>query len=290
MKSDKVNTLKLSGAGYPKILKHIGAPPKELFYIGADPSGWLNHPKIAIVGSRKMTGYGEQTTAQFASELASAGGVIISGLAIGVDAKAHEAALEAGGITVAILPTSLDSIYPASHRGLAEKIVLSGGTIISEYRSESEVYLSNFVARNRIVSGLADVLLITEAAAKSGSLHTARFALEQGKTVMAVPGNITSPSSQGCNNLIKSGALPVTQVEDVMFALNIKPAKNKIAKNFRGSDLEQKLLELIASGIRSQEELALASSFAGAEVSSALTMLEISGYIRPEGAGNWSLA
>jgi DNA processing protein len=285
-----VNTLKLSGDDYPEALKYIPSPPKQLFWSGSDPANWLNLPKVAIVGSRKISPYGREVTSKLASELARAGVVVISGLAFGVDAAAHQVTVEAGGTAVVVLPTPIDRISPVSNQYLAQKILGQNGTLISEYAVGSEVHVSNFIARNRIVSGLADVLLITEAAVNSGSLHTARFALEQGKTVMAVPGNITSPTSEGCNNLIKSGAVPVTTVEDIFFALNLQPEKVQQTKPFKGSSQEQKILGLIQEGIFAQEELALSSKMDGAAINNALTMLEINGYIRAQGAGNWIIA
>lgn len=201
---------------------------------------------------------------------------------------AHKAALEVNGVTIAVLPTSLDRVYPASHQSLARKIIDSGGTLLTEYPFGSVAYKLNFIARNRLVSGLAEVLLITEAAVNSGSLHTARFALEQGKTVMAVPGNITSANSGGCNNLIKSGAIPVTNIEDIFFALNIKLKAPQTRRVFHGSVQEKMILELIAQGIAEQEELAVRSRLDSPSVNSALTMLEIGGYIRAQGGGTWA--
>jgi DNA processing protein len=290
MNSTNVNSLKLNNPSYPEILKHISGSPKELFWVGSDPQKWLAKPKVAIVGSRKISPYGKQVTQKLSSELARAGIVIISGLAFGVDAEAHAAAVNAQGIAVAVLPTPLDRISPVSNQQLARKIVEQGGTLITEYPNRSEVRVSNFIERNRIVSGLADILLITEAAVNSGSLHTARFALEQGKTVMAVPGNITSPVSEGCNNLIKSGAIPVTSTEDVFFALNINPEKTKSSRVFRGGPKEELVFKLIAEGTQIQEELAAMSNLDGAEIGSVLTMLEINGHIRALGGGNWVLA
>jgi DNA processing protein len=205
----KVNTLTLNAPDFPDILKHISPVPKNLFWSGQSIGSWIERPKVAIVGSRRISPYGRAVTEKLAGELARAGVVIISGLAYGVDITAHNAALAARGITVAVLPSSLEEIYPPAHRNIARQIS-EKGTLISEYPVGAISFRSNFIARNRLVSGLADVLIITEAALKSGSLHTARFALEQGKTVMAVPGNITSPTSEGCNNLIKSGAAPIT--------------------------------------------------------------------------------
>jgi DNA processing protein len=283
----KVNSLKQDHPGYPQILKNIHDAPKELFWVGGPLSQWLSTPKLAVVGSRKVSAYGKELTSKLTDELASAGVTIISGLAYGIDAIAHQAALDAGGRTVAVLPTGLNDIYPAVHKNLARQIIAAGGALVSEYAPGSAVYKGNFIARNRIVSGLADALLITEAAINSGSLHTARFALQQGKTVMAVPGNITSPGSVGCNNLIKSGAVPVTEADDVFFALNIKPSARTSTKVFRGSAQEELILRLIKEGTYAQEELAVAAKLSGPAVAGALTMLEISGHIKAAGGGNW---
>jgi DNA processing protein len=286
----KVNSLTLRSPGYPEVLKHIPERPQRLFWAGVDPAEWLGKPRVAIVGSRKASYYGRGVTQKIAGELARAGVVIISGLALGIDSIAHQAALDAGGCTVAVLPTPLQQIYPSSHVNLARQIIEQGGSLISEYADSYPGYRVNFIARNRIVSGLADILLITEAAVNSGTLHTARFALEQGKTVMVVPGNITNLGSEGCNNLIKSGAVPVTTVEDIFFALNIRFGGAEKAKKFRGSPEAVRLLRLIANGISDQEDLALACQLNGSAISSTLTMLEIAGYIKPSGNGHWHAA
>jgi DNA processing protein len=285
-----VNRLKLNDPCYPEALKHISSPPKELFWTGENPQNWIGMPKVAIVGSRKISPYGKEVTNRLATELSQAGIAIISGLAFGVDAIAHEATIKAGGLAVAVLPTSLDNIQPVSNQLLAGKILETGGTLITEYSKSSFVSKVNFIARNRIVSGLCDALLITEAAVNSGSLHTARFALEQGKTVLTVPGNITSPTSEGCNNLIKSGAIPVTSADDIFFALKINPAKQRKGRVFRGTPEEEKILNLIKEGVQVQEDLALATDMDGAQIGGVLTMLEINGYIRSLGAGQWILA
>ncbi|MDO8591332.1 MAG: DNA-processing protein DprA [bacterium] len=285
----KVNSLKHDDPDFPEILRQIPSPPKELFWIGTHPGEFLDKPRVAIVGSRKVSAYGRAVTERLASELARAGVVIVSGLALGVDSIAHQATLDAGGLTIAVLPTSLDQIYPASHLNLARQIMSSGGCLICEYPPGTEAFPSNFIARNRLVSGLADVLLITEAAKNSGTMHTAGFALEQGRTVMAVPGNINAPGSEGCNNLIKTGAAPATSVSDVFFGLGLDPGAPRQTKIFRGSDNEQKIFDLIKGGITDQEELAEAAKLASPALSATLTMLEINGYIRAE-SGNWTLA
>jgi DNA processing protein len=282
-----VNKLTVSDPDFPKILAQIPSPPRQIYWAGQPPKLWLAKPRVAIVGSRKLTVYGKSVTSKLAGELANAGVVIISGLAYGIDITAHQAALEVGGITVAVLPSSLDKIYPSAHINIARQI-LETGTLISEYPEGADIaFKSNFIARNRLVSGLADVLLIPEAAVNSGSLHTARFALEQGKTVMAVPGNINSLVSEGCNNLIKSGAIPVTEVSDVFFALKLNPAQTKTTRGFTGSEQEETVYRLIQHGVVAQEQLAIAAQMDSPVLSSTLTMLEIGGYIRPAGGGNW---
>ena len=281
----KVNIHKHNSAGLPECLHILSRPPKQLFIAGNRIDDWIGLPKLAVVGSRKMSAYGSFVTEKLVRPLAQSGVVIISGLAYGVDAAAHKAALEAGGRTVAVLPTSIDSVYPAAHQNLAMQI-LQNGSLVSEYASGDPVYKANFTDRNRLIAGLADILLITEAAVNSGSLHTARYMLEQGKTVMAVPGNINSPGSEGCNNLIKSGAVAVTDVSDIFFALGLHSPKAQ-RRAVRGDERQMQIYDLIAQGISDQETLALSVKADGATVASALTGLEINGYIKPLGAGHW---
>ncbi len=280
-----VNILKRNSRDFPEVIRQIASPPQKLFWRGVSPQEWLDKPKVAVVGSRKITSYGRAVTTKLVTELARAGVVIISGLAYGVDITAHRAALDCDGVTVAVLPGSVNNIYPAMHAHTAEQITRKG-TLMSEYEETDISFKSNFIARNRIVSALADVLLITEAAVNSGSLHTARFALEQGKTVMAVPGNITSLISEGTNNLIKSGAAPVTSADDVLFALGLSKSA-ALSRNFQGSPSEERVLELIREGIADQEELVAAAGLDSPQLSSVLTMLELGGYIRPAGGGRW---
>jgi DNA processing protein len=282
----KVNSHKLDRSLYPEQIRQLSPSLAQLFYAGVNIEDWNNKPKLAVVGSRKISHYGQNTTETLVKSLASKGVVIISGLAYGVDAVAHRTALSAGGVTIAVLPTSIDKIYPSSHQNLAQQILDRGG-IFSEYSRDDPIYKSNFTDRNRIIAGLADAILITEAAVNSGSLSTARYALNQGKTVMVVPGNITSPTSAGCNNLIKSGAVPITEVSDIFFALGIKES-SRDAPPFRGSELEAKVYKLITGGTFDQELLALKSNIDGAGMGSVLTSLEINGYIKPLGAGKWT--
>lgn len=283
----KINKISQTDELYPASLKQIASVPKQLYVLGnLEP---LAHTKVvSIVGSRAVTPYGKQVTMQLAGELAQRGIAIVSGLALGVDALAHHAALEAGGYTIAVLANGLDTIQPATNRNLALRILKQGGAIISEYPEGTVPFKPNFVARNRIVSGLCDGLLITEASERSGSLHTANFALEQGKTVMAVPGNITSSTSAGTNNLIKTGAIPITEVGGILNALNLEAETTNVA--VMGANAEEAIiLELIKRGMTDINILQQESELSPELFSQTITMLEISGKVRPLGAGHWGL-
>lgn len=284
-----VNKLTPISPDFPEVLKHIPQPPKVLYGKGGVLSDLLSRPCIAIAGSRKVTAYGKAVTTKLAGELARAGVVIVSGLAIGVDALAHRAAIEAGGLTIAVLPGSLDRVYPGSHQQLAQLIIERGGALVTEYPSGSRTYPGNFIARNRIASGLSKAVLITEAAEKSGTLHTARFALEQGKDVLAVPGNITSPTSVGTNNLIKTGAIPVTSVEDIFHVLGIK-AKAPSLTPHGATPQEQTIITLLLHGENDGEILHARSNLDISQFNQALTMLEITGKVRSLGANKWALS
>lgn len=283
-----VNKITLNAKAYPEQLRHLSSPPQQL-YVAGPLEKLLQKPKVAIVGSRKISSYGRQVTEKLARELASNNVVIISGLAYGVDAASHHAVLEAGGDAIAVLPTSLDKIYPASNRGLAQNIINAGGALLSEYGPADTVHITNFVARNRIIAGLADAIVVIEASLKSGSLHTARFALEQGKDVLAVPGNITSPASEGTNNLIKAGATPVTSVDDILQVLDITPKIIKTSTR-TGDPAERAILEALASGTTDSAELLAATGLSIDKFNQALTMLELKALVRPLGNNHWSLA
>jgi DNA processing protein len=285
----EIHKVSLSTSDVPEILRNIPSPPRGLFVLGTDINQLLQRPCVTIIGTRKVSAYGKAVTLSLATELAKAGVVIISGLAIGVDGLAHRAALDAGGLTIAVLPTGLDRIYPAAHHGLARQIVEQGGALVTEYPDGTQTYKMHFIERNRIASGLGDALLVTEAAEKSGTLHTANFALEQGKPVLAVPGNITSPTSAGTNNLIKTGATPVTSVKDILHVLGIEPTTVKNRAPRSGDPQEQILLDLLFSGIDDGAELLDRSRLELRAFNQSLTMLEIRGHIRPLGGNRWGL-
>lgn len=271
---------------FPTTLTQLAQPPKQLFVLGN--TELLSQPALAIVGSRHVTSYGQQVTTDLAAAVAGQGIVVISGLALGVDGIAHRAALQAGGKTIAILANGLDKITPRSHRSLAIQILEQGGTIISEYPEGMPPLRHSFVARNRLVAGLAQAVLITEAAAGSGSLHTASFALEQGKDVLAVPGNITSPMSQGTNQLIKSGATPITSAADLLSHLQLKPAQVSLPMGANAA--EQAILDALGQGITDGNQLLYSSELDAALFNQSLTMLELHGHIKPVGGGHWQLA
>lgn len=285
-----VNALTLNGTDIPVKLQNIPSPPKQLFHRGAAMSILLKRPVLAIVGSRNITPYGQQVTQHFASKLAEQGVVIVSGLALGVDAVAHKAALDAAGLTIAVLPSSVEEPYPATNRQLADKILQQGGTLVSEYEPGTINFKQNFVARNRLVAGLADAILITEAAADSGSLHTAKFARKQGKLVMAVPGNITSLASVGTNKLIQLGATPVMSYKDVLKAMGLVEHKMVATAVTGSNESEQKVLDLLLQGINDGELLLKNSGLDVIGFNQTLAMLEISGKIRSLGANQWAIA
>ncbi|BCD99685.1 DNA-processing protein DprA [Marinagarivorans cellulosilyticus] len=208
-----IHIVDIDSDDYPLLLKETKrAPP--LLYVWGDPT-LLNLPQIAIVGSRSPTAGGRNNAQNFGQGLAAAGFTITSGLALGVDIAAHQGALKAGGKTLAVLGTGIDHIYPARHVHTAEQIASSGGAVISEFPLGTRALPSNFPQRNRIISGLSCGVLVVEAAIKSGSLITARYALQQNREVFAIPGSIQNPLSRGCHALIKDGAKLVESAEDI---------------------------------------------------------------------------
>lgn len=284
----KIQEITLNSEYYPERLKTIASAPKQLYVLG-DLQKCLEQPCLAVIGSRKVTAYGKAVTLKLAKSASEQGITIISGLALGVDGLAHQAALEAGGKTIAVLPSGLDKIYPGAHHQLAKNILQKGGVLVSEYPIETEPFPSNFIARNRIVSGLSNGVLVTEAAEKSGTMHTAGFALEQGRALMAIPGNITSYLSAGTNNLIKTGAAPVSSLEDILDALGLK--KISAAQNYVAANADEAmLLKLLTEGISEAGELLSLSELSTSSFNQTLTMLEITGKIRPLGAGNWAVS
>lgn len=283
----KINSFITDQMRYTQSIQSIANMPKRLWLCGNLPP--LKVPTVAIVGTRKPTPYGREVTYQLSYELAKRGVVVISGLALGVDGIAHQAALDAKGATIAVLPTPLESIHPRTHHQLAERIVMNGGALLSEYSADDRVFKMNFVARNRIVTALSDAVLITEAAARSGTISTANFALEQGKPVMVVPGNINSPMSAACNQLLKVGATPVTSVEDVLQELGLRDTSRQPKLPLAETKEESILIELLVAGVTEGEELHSKSGLSAAIYSQTMSLLEIEGKIKPLGANHWTI-
>ncbi len=282
-----INRIATGDYEFFKILLSIDKPVEYLYYIGKLPEGEL--PAASVVGSRKPTAYGKEVAYRLAYDLAAQGVAIISGLALGVDGQAHRGALATGGTTMAVLAHGLDSVYPASHRGLAGSIVKQGGILLSEYPPGTSARPHSFIARNRIISALGGMLTVVEAGARSGTLTTAGFALEQGKPVGAVPGNITSPLSVGCHNLLKQGARLITSADDVLDELGLTVADNQAKPVFGDTPAEEAILALMREGLRDGEELMKKSRLEPDQFSQSLSLLEIKGLIKPVGANYWRL-
>lgn len=283
----KINRISPDKHNYLQMLDTLAKKPKVLHFIGTLPN--TRQPTVAIVGTRKPSAYGKEVTHQLAYDLAKRGVVIVSGLALGVDGIAHRAALEAGGTTIAVLANGLSQIYPATHRSLAIDILAHKGAIISEYEDDMNVHKYRLLERNRIVSGLSDALIITEAASRSGTLNTTAHALEQGREVFVVPGNITSPLSSGCNSLLKQGASPVTCAEDVLEVIAPQLLNTQAIIPLGNNPLESSIISLLQSGIRDGDALLQQINSSAQEFNQALTMLELAGTIRSLGSNQWTL-
>lgn len=267
---------------YPKLLKEIHDPPAVLFCKGEIKPE--DHLGLAIVGSRKMSEYGRRVTERLASELASCGITIVSGLARGIDSVAHTGALSQGGRTLAILGSGISYIYPPENKALAEKII-KNGAILSEFYPDETPRRENFPKRNRIISGVSVGTIVTEATINSGALITASFALEQGREVFAVPGNITSKNSEGTNYLIQKGAKLVTKIEDILEEIGQFIPSLKKSPDISETQLIDKLDddEKIVFNILDEpvylDEIVLLTGMNTAKILEILLKLEINGLI-----------
>lgn len=274
--------------GYPALLAEIPDPPALLFVAG-DP-GVLDHPQLAIVGSRRASRPGLDTAAAFSRSLAGIGFTITSGLALGVDGAAHRAALEAGGVTIGVVGTGLEKLYPQRHRQLAEDMFAGGGAVVSEFPLDAGPHAGNFPRRNRIISGLSLGVLVVEASVASGSLITARLAAEQGREVFAIPGSIHHPGAKGCHQLIRDGAQLVDSIEHILQALRGWQHLPPDAEPGSGSGSavlpRDPLVDLLLACPHSSEGLASASGQSMAQVLAQLTQLEMDGRVTCE-AGRW---
>lgn len=292
MKTGKINSISIVKNAYVSDLQHIPSPLLHIYAIGALPA--KRRPTVAIIGSRRPTKYGEEITRQFTSYLAKKGVIIISGLAYGIDAIAHKAALDAGGTTIAVLANGLHTIYPAAHEGLAKQIVQQSGALISEAPPGHEVRPWDFLARNRIISGIADAVLVPEATERSGTLSTVEHAIAQGKQVFAAPGPITSALSAGSNKILQQGAHVTLRPEDILEIIApelIQPVKGSTQEKLPLGDtpLEAEILTLLRSGVSAREDIMNELVAADEEILQAMTLLELKGDIYAVGGDRWAV-
>jgi len=266
---------------YPLLLKEVYAPPPLLYYKGEITKKLFLAP-LAIVGTRKATSYGQHAVEKIIKELAGSGITIISGLALGIDALAHQNAINNNLKTVAFLGCGVDQVYPRANKNLADKIISEGGAIISEFPPKTEPFKSNFPRRNRLIAGSCFATLVIEAAEKSGALITARLALEENREVMAIPGPIYNESSKGTNNLLKTGAKLITEASDIINELNldILKLKNTTETTLPDNANDIKIIELLSAGPQHIDMIAKETKLDINVINSRLTIMEINGLVK----------
>jgi len=260
----------------PELLQQIHDPPRALFLRGDADAAILSSPAVAIVGARACSPYGSQVARMLGRELAASGLVVVSGLARGVDGEAHRGAVDAGGVTVAVLGCGIDRDYPAAHAELARRIC-ERGLVVSEYEPGIEPAPWRFPARNRIIAGLAAVTVIVEARERSGALITADFSLEGGRDVFAVPGEITSSLATGTNRLLRQGAAPLTSAEDVLELFGLAACQRQRAPEIGAT--AARVLDRLADGAASADELVRATDLEPGPLAAGLAELELAGLV-----------
>jgi DNA processing protein len=265
-----------SHALFPERLRAIFDPPPALYLRGAGEPELLARRAVAVVGARSCSPYGAQVARMLGRELAGAGLVVVSGLARGIDGEAHRGVLDADGLTVAVLGCGIDRDYPALNSQLSRRIE-EGGLVVSEYEPGVEPAPWRFPARNRIIAGLSEAVVVVEARERSGALITADFALEEGREVFAVPGEITAALSAGTNALLKLGAAPLTSPQDVLDALGIERPEPEASVDV--SPVAAQVLELVREAPSGADELTARCVLDAGAVSVALTELELAGLV-----------
>ena len=277
-----INIVTLLDDGYPLRLKSIDQPPPVLFYKG--DISCVNNYAIAIVGTRQKSDYGKQVTKELSNFLVHNGITVVSGLARGIDSIAHQAALDAGGSTIAVMGCGVDIVYPPEHRTLYNQIQ-EMGLVVSDYPPGTQPEGINFPPRNRIISGLSMATVVVEAGERSGALITAEFALNQGREVFAVPGPIFAPHSKGTNRLIRDGAIPLNDYEDILNLLNLdqinefRYAKKIIPEN----EIESLLYDTMKNDAMHINDIKSATGLSMEKVSAALVMMELKGLVKQIG-------
>ncbi|GFR35842.1 DNA processing protein DprA [Thermobrachium celere] len=283
LKSKNINFLFYNSEFYPQTLKYIEDGPIGLFYMGN-----INFPNnlLAIVGSRKATSYGKTTAYKMSYELSKYGIGIVSGMARGIDTEAHLGSLDAGGYTIAVLGSGFDNIYPKENIKLLNRII-DNGCVLTEYLPNIKPYGYNFPERNRIISGLSKAVLVVEASINSGSMITVNCALEQGKDVYAIPGDIYKETSRGCNKLIKEGAKLIDSVDDILYEFGIRAENSQY--NIELDECEQRILECISEGKITFEQIKNKCKMETSFLLTKLTLLECKGIIKRLYGGNYVL-
>lgn len=289
IESQGIKILTWQDEAYPTRLKEIDQPPPVMYIRGEYLPDDLF--AVAIVGTRRVTPYGRQITEELAGFLASNGITVVSGLARGVDAIAHQTALRAGGRTIGILGSGVDKIYPPEHLKLAEQM-MERGAIMSDYAVGTPPDASNFPPRNRIISGLSLAVVVIEAGETSGALITAEFAAEQGREIFAVPGSILAPQSKGTNKLIQKGAQPLLSVNDIMQALDFtRIGEHKAARKVIPADeTEARVLNVLGSEPLHVDEIRNQAGLPIEKVSATLVLMELKGMVRQVGGMNYVAA
>ncbi len=269
-------------AGYPRPLYDTVGAPAVLYVRGGWTSG--DDPAVAVVGSRRPTPYGRHIARRIGERLADAGITVVSGMALGVDGAAHEGALDAGGRTVAVLGCGIDRCYPRGHESLAVSIA-ERGAVMTEFPLGTAPAPYHFPQRNRIISGLSRVVVVVEAAARSGSLITARLALEQGREVFAVPGPVTSELSRGAHRLLEEGARLLQDLDDVVEAVGATPGLDSVATPVALSDDEARVLGCVGAMPTPVDDVVRESGLSAERVASVITTLELKDRVRDVGGG-----
>ncbi len=269
-----VERIERDDAAYPAALNDLPNPPAQLWWIG--DLSLLDKPLVTIVGTRRATGYGERITRELAASLARAGACVVSGMALGIDAAAHRAALEAGGATIAILGTGADVAYPRAHVSLHREII-GHGLVMSELPPGAHSHKGSFPKRNRILAAISTLTIIVEAPFDSGALITAKHAIELGRDVAVVPGPIDSPQSQGSNLLLRDGAHPIVSIADALSLAKLAPQPRS---NPRVDDeVEMRVWNALGHGAASLDELCARSGLPVAQCLTAVTGLELRGAV-----------
>jgi len=299
-KADKIKTVRLEDKNYPRLLKKIKDPPKILYYRGEllpseEPKlmpGLSEERGFAVVGTRRFSSYGKEIASEIADSLSEAGLTIVSGLAPGIDTFSHQAVVNKGRRTIAVLGTGVDegSIYPKSNLKLAGRIIETGGCLISEYPPGTRGSRFTFPKRNRIISGLSIGVLIVEAKEKSGALITANWARSQKRLIFAVPGSIYSLNSKGCHYLIKKGAKLVESANDILKELNLGLLKPGFNRTEIGESREE---NLILGALREEalyiDKIIEKTNLSAAKTAATLSILELKGKIRNLGANIYAI-